>query len=391
MNIFNDFPFYHDESYELVKVALFQQGIDISEVWTDQPWGFNFLLYWLGIDTLVEGRLLVLGFAIVAVVAFWWLVKHKSSAAVAYLCCIGLVSSYKFIWLSTILMKEIPSLSLLLVSLALVAYRRNWASAIVFVGSLWIKQSGLFLIPVWFMCRGKFRADGILIIAGAIVSAVVSYPSTHLKAVGYSWGWDYSIIHLGDVLIHQNPLFIAFGLLSIAGCIWHKEYPPVVWFLISLIRFSLITPVWEHYTPHLMIPLFWMISILLTKVPRLTRVFTIVLVAQCILNIALYEPRFSIYHPVTQIMEQNQGSSIITDYPYLIHKYKMVTPPETAILSLKRVNTYQLDTEFIDTIAMENKPDFMFFFRFPQLVGNYEGYQRYRFESGGDFYIREAL
>jgi hypothetical protein len=105
-------------------------------------------------------------------------------------------------------------------------------------------------------------------------------------------------------------------------------------------------------------------------------------------------------NPVQGFLSQYKDTHkvILTDDPYLIYKFKLDTPPETAILSRKRLMTEGIDGNFILNVIQKRHPDFIFFYRFQdtfmesanltQFLGDYYTEYPLQKSQGRFFYIK---
>lgn len=199
-------------------------------------------------------------------------------------------------------------------------------------------------------------------------------------------------------------LFLAsFLYLLKSGDSQYNILAPLAWLVFNLIRFSNVSPVWPTYYIYLMIPSFWIVAIAAEKAKnqksslfesiRNSHWFSKIIVISLMI-IVCFQTLFNLFKivtsshpkrfqdkqlvyiqnlarnytesPVDSYLEAHKkaGASIITDNPYYIYKYDLDTPPETAILSRKRVVTEDIDGDYIAYILTSQMPDFVYLNRF---------------------------
>jgi hypothetical protein len=210
-------------------------------------------------------------------------------------------------------------------------------------------------------------------------------------------------------IFKNDTIYLLLVVLAILFISWSSKrfryLPPCLWLGFNLLRFSLIVPVWGNYYIHLLIPGAWIICLFiddlqLEKVIKMLlkgagslnesltsllfrSAIALLVLGQVVLNTAeivtaTHPRRYQnstlvnmnrLHFEKSELMRfleryQNSGKVILTDNPYYIHRYKLDTPPETAILSRKRVVTEELDGNFILEVIRRRNPDFVLLDRF---------------------------
>lgn len=453
------YHFNFDESLELTRVHLLSRGYEFfTEVWNDHPLGFPFILNFLSKLfelNLASARYIVLAFSCLNLLIFYCLMRlNRNSITAAAISVLILMTSKSYISYSGALFKEIPSLSLAILSLflmSLYAHHSNRSRyiylvlcALSFMISLEIKMAAITLIPtlavigisenvnnfnsVFLIRKSK---DAFLWIASSISIftllslTILPFSYHHLIGSHSNASEKFAIINpeLTVVTLLKSGLendaaYVLLSLVAIFSILWSNRrlrfLPPLLWLGFNLLRFSLITPVWNTYYLHLLIPAAWVICIFLNDchledlfrklfgrlIKRETR-FSIMpsfaLIAQILIAwVILFQIVLSTVEIVTapnprryqnrglvlrneasnrykksaveNFLEQYRGSDkvILTDNPYFIYRFELDTPPETAILSRKRVVTEGLDGDFILEVIDRRNPDFILLDRFLQ-------------------------
>ncbi|MBD2580625.1 hypothetical protein [Oscillatoria sp. FACHB-1406] len=303
-------------------------------------------------------------------------------------------------------------------------------SAFLFVFALEVKLSGLIALPTlvaigasgrqqW---RDKVRDAVIWILTSIIIFALFSttiFPFSYYHLILLHSGAGDKFESTDPSLTLSTLLLTGFKedtvpallALFIIGSLFayrkkNQFIPPLLLLSFNLLRFYKALPVWPNYYIHLAIPIAWLIGLTLARfnlpstlsriragsvdlkkllLPGLMllaifgqltfNIFKIVTATQprryqnaalVAANVKAKKYRSS---PAEEILKNYQGTHkiILTDNPYFIHKFELDTPPETAILSRKRVIAENLDGDFILKVIQKRKPDFVLLDRFPDL------------------------
>jgi hypothetical protein len=210
-----------------------------------------------------------------------------------------------------------------------------------------------------------------------------------------------TLFNLLQGALFTEPMYVIIPIIAILGAFIRRDIipfiPPLVWLVSNLFRFASVSPIWPHYSIHLLLPAFWMIGLFLDRLKIselgkdwkspdrnsilfLGKVFLIVLLAgQFLWNTLLLISNRSAYarqynrmaarykpHPVETVLERfrNSGKSLLTDNPHYIYQFALQTPPETVVITRKRLLTQNLNGDFILQVAEKRKPDLIFLYRF---------------------------
>ena len=434
--------FNFDESMDLTRTHLLSRDyIFFKEVWNDHPLGLP-MIFKLGANffeiTLTSARYIILAFSVINILVFYFLLRLEACDRISSIVSILiLITCFHYIRLSGLIFKEIPSLSLAILSvflMSLYARRQGFSRylylllcSISFVMSLQVKLSGVTVIPALIAIgisskcnlRTKLQDAVAWTVATSLIfiflsATVLPFSYSHLigshgKASAKLAVADPSMTLLSLIKtgVEYDTAYVLLAILAIFSIIWTDRrirlIPPLLWLGFNLLRFSLISPVWPNYYIHLAIPLAWIIAIFLNdlkiwalpkefrarnlKSPKLFFQTLLILVTffQFAFNTAkivtAQNPRRYRHsalaaanlmaqeykaHPAETFLQQYQGSNkvILTDNSFLIHRFELDTPPETAILSRKRLVTEDLDGDFILDVIQKRKPDFVLLDRF---------------------------
>lgn len=441
-----DFPyiFNFDESMELIREHLLSRDyIFFKEVWNDHPLGLP-AIFQLGSNlfeiSLTSARYIVLFFSVINILLFYFMMRLECDRASSTISALILLLSFQYVPLSGVILKEIPSLCLVTLSLLLMSlyakqrgnksYLFLFFCSLSFVLSMEIKLSGITIIPTLIVIglssskifRKKIQdaatwtiATSLIFILFSVTFLPFSYSSliaSHSNASAKLAVTDPSLtlLSLLKTAIQYDTIYVILAILAIASIIWtdrkYRLLPPLLWLGFNLLRFSLISPVWPNYYIHLALPAAWTIGLFLDdlnieslfrkfkiislKSPKfLFRVFLVLVTFfQFSFNTAkivtarnprrYQHPVLVTYnwmarnnktHPAQDFFEQHRGSNkvLLTDNPFFIHEFELDTPPETAILSRKRLNTENLDGEFILKVIKKRNPDFVLLDRFSEI------------------------
>ena len=339
-------------------------------------------------------------------------------------------------------------------------YLLYFFSALAFSFSLEVKLSGLTLIPSFlaliFLGTGSLAKSlkniliwsglsGIIFALFSVTFLPFSYQHTiafqkNASAVSGMKSLDngnlFSLIKSGLV---YAPIEILMVVISVAFLLKSKPdkitIVPLLWLLFNLVRFSLVSPVWPTYYVYLAIPGIWLIALFLENLTKNVNLFQFfsrqtpkiryptVLGSAAILALFLQislntfkilsnrHPVLRGYtnlakhsqpHPVEAMLSpfQNSGKVIVTDHPYYVTRFGLITPPETAVISRKRRETENINGEFMLKVIKKNNPDFVFLYRFEKQflnskdLSNYlsQNFVEYSFEKRkGKFYVSKKL
>jgi hypothetical protein len=300
-----------------------------------------------------------------------------------------------------------------------VRYSLYFITALCLVLCLEIKLSGITAIPSLIIVillsknslKQKLLDSTIFVIFIGLIFALLTatiFPfsyqdivQTHTKA---SANFDKDTSNLGALLISTSiyePIFYILTIVSIIFIIRSKHIKkllvPLSWLLFNLLRFSTLSPVWPSYYLHLIIPFAWIIGLFLHEinigliVQELQEknfrsrqvIFKLIILIPLLLRLTInifkiiinknpFTAQYVIYskgykvHPVESLLNKYKDTKkmILTDNPYYIHKFNLQTPPETAVLSRKRMVADNINGDFIANVVEKRMPDFVFIYRY---------------------------
>lgn len=415
------FEFDADEGINLMKASLYGDGYKLySQIWSDQPPLFTALLAGLFDVTgpsVLAARLLVLGFVTVMVWSFAQVLRMTIGIVPAIAGVIALVLSSLFVRLSASVMIGLPSLSMAMVAmLGLVTWgrRRHWGwlafSGVAFALSLQIKLFTFILIPVmlgWLLIESWRGEKRYWPAACWIGSAAFTF-------LGLTWwygAWEYgqlvqaqvgeAVRGMGDISMNLATALgkdIEYVGLALAGlCVAIARRRKVVvlaggWLIAALATLSIHTPVWGHHIVLLSVPMAWLVACGVAAVGKWSRSFlwtrpaglrqwggvaTRVLLAAMVIWIAVgipgkmrrakAESQPRPFKPeLLAAIEQDAKATrwIYTDQPMYAFRAGLKVPPETAVVSIKRIRSGNLTSEQWLEMMEEYRPEQVVLARF---------------------------
>lgn len=134
----------HDEGFDLMKALLVSRGHPLyAEIWSDQPPGFTYLLYWFTSafgETPEVARLLTILLTSAMLGAIYDLVRREVQGAAGYaagtLAVLSICLTFRFLIFSSSILIGLPSIAFAILSWhGLVAYGRG-RSGLIFAGAL---------------------------------------------------------------------------------------------------------------------------------------------------------------------------------------------------------------------------------------------------------------
>jgi len=230
-----------------------------------------------------------------------------------------------------------------------------------------------------------------------------------------------SLIEIG---LNQDFFIVILSLSTLIMFLFSKRkelmLPPLTWLGFNLLRFGLTAPVWPNYYIHLIMPSCWLIGLCIDEFrlfqylsyprlflmnftsniqnkivgeskPKFLYLFLILFPLSILLQILVNsaeiltastprryqnkflvaynnwgQPREDNLNRFSGFLEQyrNTDKVILTDNPFFIHNFELDTPPETAVLSRKRVVTEGIDGDYIFNVVTKEQPDFILLDRF---------------------------
>jgi hypothetical protein len=423
-----------DEAVAVVLAYVTRQGYRLYEqVWHDHLSGLSLLLNaWFSFTgtSLYWARMLVLFLAALTLAIFYRLLRLQCSIPAAFLPTLLLSTASVWISLSTQMMRELPSLFFVVLSLYLLGiatrstdrfkYLFYLLSALSFVFSLEIKLSGITVIPTFILIIFLQPKNPVLrraidigiwlalITLCFLVASLTFFPfsyeniiQSHVKVSTDFTESGLTLFNLLQGAFFTEPMYLIIPLIAILGAFISRDIipfiPPLVWLGSNLFRFASVSPIWPHYSIHLLFPALWIIGLFLDKLkisdlgrewksPDRTSIrflgtvlIIVLLVGQFLWNTLLLVSNRSAYareynrmaarykpNPVETVLDRfkNSRKSLLTDNPHYIYKFALQTPPETVVITRKRLLAQNLNGNFILQVVQKRKPDLIFIDRF---------------------------
>ena len=409
------FEFNPDEGTNLIKAQLVREGFNLyKQIWSDQPPLFTALLAsWFRIfgSGVYSGRILVLLFSILLLWGFYQNIKIRTDILTARIACIFLILSAQFLTLSISVMIGIPSLALALISLyCATVYSRSgkkielFLSAIFMALSLLTKSFTILLAPLILIeiisrkPQNKNIPAGYLLPAAAWISGtalafflillVYFYPEPklltaqlfkpHLARINTPGG-DFSVIFR---LMVQDFDLLLLAISGLAVNLTAKKNRhialPGLWLGITLTFLILHQPVWDHYYLLISIPVCWLGAIFFTGSLRgilekrsllCYAALPLMILAAAITPLKLFNTGFLLNLAAQggerKALDLIAGSPktnrwVFTDLPIYAFNSGILVPPETAVLTVKRMPTAELATQ----VLQKYKPGLILLGRF---------------------------
>lgn len=378
--------------------------------------------------SLYSARILVLIIGTLTLALFYFLLRIQCGIPASVFTTILLSTSFVAISLSSAILRELPSFFFIVLSIFLAfrgvrssdraKYILYLFSAVSFVYSLQIKLSGITAIPtivlILFLHQKKdywkrasdivlwFALVGAFFIIGSLTIFPFSYENiikSHVSVSGTFSDGNLTLLNLlRDGLLTETVYFII-ASVAIIGLLLKRDFiallPPLAWLGSNLFRFASVSPIWNHYYIHLFFPALWIVGLFLDRVkigslfreikntPRSSVILKAAMIAllsgQFLWNtllvvtgrnsyVAAYRQMARNYkpHPIEKILARfkNSDKVLLTDNPHYVYEFFLKTPPETAVITRKRMINQNLNGDFILNVAEKNKPDFIFLYRF---------------------------
>jgi 4-amino-4-deoxy-L-arabinose transferase-like glycosyltransferase len=288
-----------DEDYELSKTLLFVKGFHFyTEVWIDQPPLYTFMLAeivrLMGMSVLWM-RLLTVGLALLLLGSLFRLCLNISNLRTAVLAVALVIAAPGFLELASSCMVEVPTLSFVVASLAVLSCaggrRRLWfevGAGLVFGFALQMKlialpYLSLTVLLLWLQHRLNLKQ---LIVSALIIGGVAGLGYVLLNeltglslALQLRLQWESHFAHatsfeygtpsehkFDPMLLVRNwdvavPAFACAGVLLARSRSRSLLLFPVGWLVLSLSVISTHRPWWACYYLHNVVPLGWCAAI----------------------------------------------------------------------------------------------------------------------------------
>lgn len=287
-----------DEGFELSKPILCLHGYKLyTDIWDDQPPLYTFLITEIVrhvSHSILYPRLLTVGFSILLLFSFHFLVRKVSGVLVASVATLIFVASPGFLELSCSCMQEILALAPVIASLSLLLTMRHTkrhrieiASGILFAVGLQLKLIGLIYFPlllfsVWLRHDSipfRFRAtagSGLLIVLSAAagflaINTITGNPvllqlqqawASHFgSAKSFEYGSPAARVYQWIIVVRNwdmvLPAIAGLAVLVAQMRTCPASYLPVIWILITFVVFPMHRPWWSYYYVHNALPLSW--------------------------------------------------------------------------------------------------------------------------------------
>lgn len=287
----NVYELNRDEGVNLQKANLLSQGYSLySEIWSDQPPFLTIVLglvNWVFPYSVTAGRVTVLIFALILVVALYMAVRNASGRLAGWLSVILLMSSPMFLTLSVSVMIGLPSIALATVALVLgqTTSRRLLTAGLsgcVLALAICTKISAALILPAVLIAIVQASAPMTLRSLGAFLAllcailvmllglgsefAFMQLFSPHLNAFSDEiQSLDGGAFALSELIRSRAPLLFWGGILFIPFLLlrrpeWQNIFPALAWIIVCGIVFSLHRPLWSHHAMILMPPLAWLVA-----------------------------------------------------------------------------------------------------------------------------------
>jgi 4-amino-4-deoxy-L-arabinose transferase-like glycosyltransferase len=400
----NTFEFNPDEGTNLIKAKLALEGFDLyKQIWSDQPPLFTALLsFWFRLfgASVYSGRLLVLFFSLLFLCLFYLNIRIRTDRLTAMTAVIFLILSSQFLRLSVSVMIGLPSLAWALLSLYFAAvYSRSgrrielWLSSIFMAFSLLTKFFTIFLAPIILMealhsqkPNKKLSAKALLpalswisgiIIMYSLIILAYFYPDSnlfvqqlfkpHISKIAIPQG-GFSALLGSFIQDYDITLLAILGLAASFRVKTNKHILfPGLWLGLALLVLIIHRPVWDHYYTLLSIPMCWLAAVIFVEYFRQGRpekkktlpyylVFALVILTAARIPFKFIDAYFLLNLPEAKeenkildlISKHKQDDKwIFTDLPVYAFKSGLLVPPETAVLTSKRLPTTELTIQVL--------------------------------------------
>jgi len=413
----NTFEFDPDEGTNLIKAQLVREGFDLyKQIWSDQPPLFTALLSsWFRMfgSSVYSARLMVLFFSWILLWGLYQNIRIRTDPLTALTACIFLILSADFLRLSISVMIGIPSLALALAALYCAAeYSRSGRKTILFLSAgfmacaLLTKFFTVFMLPLILMeitplknrdkkTSGRILLPGILWLSGVtltyfLVILAYFYPQMglffnqlfkpHLARVEIPQA-DFSVIFRSMIQDYDIALLAIFGIAANLRVKKNRGILlPGLWLGMAFLFLALHRPVWDHYYLLISIPVCWLAAILFAESLRKTKTeknkglfyytaFALIVLAAAMMPFKLIDgcsllkrSGMSGENRILDLIAKLNGKErwIFTDLPIYAFRSGILVPPETAVLTSKRLPT----AELVEQVFKKYKPGLILLGRF---------------------------
>lgn len=410
-----------EEGNNLMKSLLYLKGFSLyGQIWSDQPPLFTVILaFWFKLfgASAYAGRILTLIFSNALLFAFYWILRNQLGIFCAIMAALYLILSNDFIRLSTSVMIGLPALSFMMFSiLCATLYKKSQAkyllilSAIFMALSLQTKLFAVFLTPLvlielfrdrknrsypalysWLFVFGAVYFSIILIFFHSGLSSLMQQLiKPHYLARAAFDKLHYSLLNdnIYQAILNDCDT-VLLSLSGIAIIIIKKSWRhlfPFLWLLSAFLILLQHRPVWLSHYLLLSIPLSWLAAIsireffyghinskllrtiiaglIIISIVRLPVKYTTIL-RNVKLNNSLRE-----HLVIKSISKYNKKARwIFTDRPIFAFYANILTPPELAVISKKRIWTGNLTSGYLISTLERYKPELV-------LLGRFENYNK---------------
>ncbi|MBU4304895.1 MAG: glycosyltransferase family 39 protein [Candidatus Omnitrophica bacterium] len=418
----NIFENDYDEGVNLMRAYMVNEGFSLyKEIWMCQPpvlvLTLSCLFKFLGPSALVA-RLLVLAFSLLIVVTLFEIINSTLDLPAALCGIILLILSSFFVKMSVSVMELIPAVGFIMLTIyCLIRYEkefnRNYIvfSGIFFAMAVLTRIFSLLFLPAVIIgvallkkkkgpttnnpdyCSNLFLWLIIFLVFLFLMSYITAVDPgqifyTHILArkQGF-YGKENIFIWL---LEEWDIIMLAVGIQFLPRAKRRFLIMPLIAFLVPSLIFYFYTPRWYHHRVWVIIPLCWLAAFgfyalfRLRSKPgnkkRLVQVFFIIVLVSTIVRIPfkfvrMKSPQSSrINHQKDALAFEiirkyvSPGSSILTDRPIVPFYLNLPVHPNFATVTRKRMFTGLLTAEDFIRIIQKQKPDLIFFARFPELA-----------------------
>jgi 4-amino-4-deoxy-L-arabinose transferase-like glycosyltransferase len=400
------FEYDTDEGLNLIKAMLLGRGYSLySQIWSDQPPVFTYLLAWwfkLTGPSVTAGRVLVLGFSCLLLISLYNTVRTiEASRLRAFVAAAmaGLCAWYSYH--SFAVMIGLPALGLGVCALWLAAQSRlrgnMFLAALagilmalslqtklftaVFVPSLIV----LLLAPIPNLPQSPMRTRLALLVAMLVCCAAVFlgiWLLAHEPALQIV-STHTTVSDLPDeprptkvyTVMRRDWALSLLAVLSIALIrrknVW-QHLLPLLWLVVAAIALQMHNPVWRHHSLLLTIPAAWAGALALVWLWNATRFkwlrcagialacYIVVFGIRNIARLTLFDippearqdirAREELLARVKQCQSHTQW--LFSDLPMVAFRAGIPTPPSVAVVSVKRMNAGQLsDADIVDAVG----------------------------------------
>jgi hypothetical protein len=400
-----------DEGFNLMKAALVADGHAMyAEVWSDQP---PVLTYILALVERIAGggiawaRATVLVFAMLLIASLFAVVRADFGRVGAWAACLTLGAGFLFQSLSVSVMIGLPAVALATASLALLWRTESHRSAILIASGVVMAlalQTKLFVataVPAGVLAaaaagplgdaaaRRAARAAvwlGSTLLAWALIALASGLdPVAHLIAPHTQDGIAEAFTYDGGparfwALMSQQPHYLFMAAAGLALGFRRRPmraWGAVLWGAIALAALIDHRPLWPHQLMLMFVPLAWMAGGVGAAVRRplspataarikaaVAAVALIAVVPFAVSNAGRTAERFTaptdpIDSAAVAALSRYaaQTRRIVTDSPLDAYYAGLRTPPELAVISLKRVKGGTLTPEDVLAVIRRVQPE----------------------------------